>query len=109
MGCFNSVVINAPADKVWTAIRDFHDLSWATNVVEDVEKVGDIPGTQIGAKRVLNGAFQETLLGLDDNQRTLRYSIDDGPDAVSKDNVKGYVGRVQVLPVTDTDTTYISW
>lgn len=109
MGCFNSVLINAPAEKVWSAIRDFHDLSWAPNVVEDVEKVGDIPGTQIGAKRVLNGAFQETLLGLDDNQRTLRYSIDDGPDAVSKDNVKGYVGRVQVLPVTDTNTTYISW
>ncbi len=109
MGCFNSVVVNAPVDKVWKALRDFHDLSWAPNVVEDVEQIGDIPGTQIGAKRVLNGAFQETLLGLDDHQRTLFYSIDDGPDAVSKDNVTGYVGRVKVLPVTDSNTTYVSW
>ena len=109
MGCFNSVVLNAPADKVWKALRDFHDLSWAPNIVEDVEQVGDVPGTQTGAKRILNGAFQETLLGIDDHTRTIRYSIDDGPEAISKDNVKGYVGTVRVLPVTDTNGAYVSW
>ena len=109
MGCYNSIVVNAPADKVWAALRDFHDLSACPNVIEKLATVGDIAGTQIGAKRVLNDAFHETLVGLDDDARVIRYSIDDGPDAVSKDNVSGYIGQVQVFPVTADDSTYVLW
>ena len=109
MGCYNSIVVNAPADKVWAAIRNFHDLSWSKQVVEKVDVVGDAKGDQIGAKRVLNGAFHETLLGLNEVDHSFRYSIDDGPAAVSKDNVGGYVGTVQVSPITADDTTYVVW
>lgn len=38
---YQSIVINAPPAKVWTAIRDFHDLVWAPNVITKVEAVGD--------------------------------------------------------------------
>ena len=89
MGCINSIVVSASVEKVWARLRDFHDLSWSPNVIENAEVVGDVPGNQIGAKRVLNGVFHETLLGLDDNARTVRYSIDDGPGAVSKGSVQG--------------------
>lgn len=109
MGCCNSIVVNAPVDKVWAKLRDFHDLSAFSNVLEKVEVVGDIPGTQIGAKRVLNDAFHETLIALDDEARVLRYSIDDGPEAVSKDNVSGYIGQVSAFPVTADDTTFVLW
>ncbi len=109
MGCFNSAVINAPADRVWAALRNFHDMSWAPGVVESCEKAGSAASDQIGAKRVLNGAFHETLLGLDDPTRTLRYSIDDGPEALSSDNVQGYIGDVRVLAVTDTDQSVVLW
>ena len=37
---------------------------------------------KLSAKRVLNGAFHETLLALDDDARVIRYSIDDGPEAL---------------------------
>ena len=84
MGCYNSAVVNAPVEKVWAALRDFHNLSCFPKVVEDVKKVGDPSGTQIGAKRVVNGVFHETLIALDDHDRVLRYTIDDGPDAVSR-------------------------
>ena len=109
MGCCNSAVVPAPADKVWAALRDFHDLSSFPNVVEKVEVVGEAPGTQLGARRVLNGAFHETLLALDDKARTVRYSIDDGPEVLSKDSLSGYVGQVQVFPVTDDDSSYVLW
>jgi hypothetical protein len=66
MGCCNSAVISAPADKVWSAIRNFHDLSWSENIVQNVDIVGDAGGLEVGAKRVLNDAFSETLLSLDD-------------------------------------------
>ena len=93
---FQEIEIKAPADKVWKAIRDFHDLSWAPNVVTGVDVVGNKPGDKPGAGRVLNGAFHETLRTLDDMGKTFTYSIDDGPSPVSKDDVNNYVGRVLV-------------
>ena len=53
--------------------------------------------------------FHETLVGLDDDARIVRYSIDDGPEAVSKDNVSGYIGQVQAFPVTADDSTFVLW
>jgi len=109
MGCYNSTVINAPADQVWETLKDFHDLSWSENVVTDLEKVGDKKGEEVGATRILNNAIQETLLSIDHDAMIFTYSIDDGPDAVSKDNVEGYVGTVQVLPVSDSNESFVLW
>ena len=91
---FQEVEIRAPIDAVWKAIRDFHDLSWAPNVVTSVDIVGKKPGDKKGAGRVLNGVFHETLRTLDDMGKTFTYSIDDGPSPVSRDEVSNYVGRV---------------
>ncbi|MHC4569002.1 MAG: SRPBCC family protein [Planctomycetota bacterium] len=107
--CYNSAVIGAPREKVWQAIRDFHDLGWAQGVITKVDIEGDRKGDQIGAKRILNDAFHETLLTLNDDERTFSYSIDDGPEPVSKDSVSNYIGAVRVLPITESDTTFIEW
>jgi hypothetical protein len=107
VGCYNSAIIQAPVKEVWAALRKFHDLSWSANVVTDVKTEGN--PEQIGAKRVLNGVFCETLLALDDVERKMRYSIDDGPDAVSKDNVSGYIGQIKVFPNTDDNSTFVLW
>jgi hypothetical protein len=111
MGCYNATVVNAPADSVWAALRDFHDLSWAPNVVESVTVVGDLPGTEVGAKRVLNNAFHETVHVHDDDARYLKYSIDDGPGPVAKGSVTGYFGEVRVIPVTvpGADQSVVVW
>ncbi len=109
MGCENSTVVAAPVEKVWAALRNFHDMGWAEGVITSLDKVGDLGADQVGAQRVLNAAFHETLKSLDDEGRKLTYSIDDGPDAISKDNVKGYVGCVRAFPVTDTGHTFVLW
>lgn len=106
---YQSVVINAPAERVWTTIRNFHDLSWAPNVVTRVDVVGDQKADEVGAQRVLNEAFQETLRELRDDDRSFAYSIDDGPSPVSKGDISNYVGRVQVRPVTEGDGTFVEW
>jgi len=95
------IEINAPVDKVWGAIRDFHDLSWAPNVVTSVDIVGDIKGNEVGAGRILNGVFHETLRSIDEGARTFSYSIDDGPSPVSKEEVDNYIGCVVVEPSGD--------
>lgn len=109
MSCYNSTVVPAPVDKVWGKLRDFHDMSWARGVVESCETVGSVPGTQIGARRVLNKAFHETLRGLDDARRVIRYSIDDGPAALAKGRVTNYIGEVSAFPITDTNNTFVLW
>ncbi|MGH8224470.1 MAG: SRPBCC family protein [Woeseiaceae bacterium] len=107
--CYNSALIDAPIDEVWTALRNFHDVSWAPDVVTKIEVVGARKADQIGARRILNDAFHETLLSLDDRGRTLSYSIDVGPGPVSKEAVSNYVGRVSARPVTEDGSTFVEW
>ena len=82
-----STVIDAPIADVWSRFSDFHDLSWAPNVMTQVDKVGSVDGGSPGAKRTLNNAFHETLLEINSDEYVLKYSIDDGPSPVSKEEV----------------------
>jgi hypothetical protein len=93
---FQEIEIAATADKVWQTIRNFHDASWAPNVVTSLDIVGNKAGDQKGAGRVLNGVFHETLRTLDDVSKTFTYSIDDGPGPLSDGQMRNYVGRVVV-------------
>ena len=71
MGCYNSCVVSASADEVWAVLRDFHDMSWASESVKSLERIGDA-GDRLGAKRVINGKMHETLLaGSSSTQSTM--------------------------------------
>ena len=107
--CYQTRVIEAPIEKVWSAIKNFHDLSWTPNVVTSVEKVGMLNGDEVGAKRVLNDAFHETLLAVCDKNHTFSYSIDEGISPVSSKEVSNYVGNVKLFPVTLNNQTFIEW
>ena len=109
MGCYNSAVINASSDKVFSLLKNFHDLSWSKNVVSKVDKIGDKRHYEVGAKRILNDAFHETLRSINNDKKTFTYSIDDGPGPVSKDNVSGYIGEVSVIPITEDDSSVVVW
>lgn len=106
---YQSIVVDAPVERVWASVRDFHDLSWATSVVTTCTAVGHRSGYQIGAKRVLNDAFHETLIELSDAKRTVRYSIDDGPSPIPKNDVTDYVGVLRLHPITESDATFVEW
>jgi len=106
---YQTAVITAPVDQVWSKIRNFHDMSWGAAVVEKCEAVGDKPGDQIGARRILNDAFHETLVAFSELDKSFKYSIDDGPAPVSKNDVKEYIGAVRLIPITDNDTCLIEW
>ena len=99
--CYQKIEIEAPINQVWDTISDFHDLSWAPNVVASVTKVGVRDGNEIGAGRILNDVFHETLTVLDPRNFTFSYSIDDGPGPVASDVVSDYTGTVK-LTATDS-------
>jgi hypothetical protein len=110
VGCYNSIIIDAPIDKVWSTIRDFQDTSWAKGVVESHTHVGDLPGSQVGSQRKLNDLFEETLVALDDKNRTFSYSIDECKGTpIEKGKVTNYVGTVRLCPLTDGDKTFFEW
>jgi len=104
-----SIVINAPINDVWSKFSNFHDMSWAPNVITHVEKVGYIDGGEIGAKRILNNAFHETLVEVKANETMLRYSIDDGPSPVSKEEVSNYFGVVKLSAAPGNGGTLVEW
>lgn len=106
---YQSIVVDVPADKVWNAIRDFHDFAWTPNVITKVVVVGDQKGNEVGAGRFLNDAFRETLLELSDDDRFFRYSIDDGPSPASPAEMKNYVAQATVRPITEGGGTFVEW
>ena len=108
--CYQTRVINTPVEKVWDIIKDFHDLSWCPSIVTSCDKIGEKHGNEVGAKRLLNGIFEETLLSIDESQHTFLYSIDEAPESpVSSEEVSNYVGVVKLLPITQTNETFIEW
>ena len=107
--CYNSTVVDASIEKVWDTIKDFHEFSWGDKVITKVDAVGDVAGTEVGAKRILNDAFHETLLSVDAENYRFTYSIDDGPEPVNKDADLSYVSAVSLYPVTDSGKTFVEW
>ncbi len=107
--CYESIILQAPIETVWNTIRDVHDMSWGAGVISQCEAVGEISGTNPGAKRVLNDEFHETLLECNDAEHRICYSIDDGPSPVSKKEISDYIGTMQLFPVTIGHATFMSW
>ena len=101
--------IDAPILEVWVKFNNFHDLSWAPNVIEKIVKVGNIDGGEVGAKRILNNVFRETHVGIDHDKHTLKYSIDDGPSPVSKEEVSNYYGVVKLSQIDQGNKTHVEW
>ena len=63
----------------------------------------------MGAKRILNDAFHETLVEIDNDKYMLKYSIDDGPSPVSKEEVSNYYGIVKLSSATGGNGTHVEW
>ena len=106
---YQSVTINVPIEKVWETVRDFHSFSWAPNVITSCVKQGDKGGLETGAKRILNDAFHETLLELDEENHRIRYRINEGPSPITPAEVGEYFGELHLLPVTKDNATFVEW
>jgi hypothetical protein len=105
---YASSVINAPADRVWAAIRDFNGLpDWHPAIAESRIE-GGAPADQVGcvrAFRLQDGGFiREKLLGLSDYDYSCTYAILESPMGV-----ENYVATLKLTPVTDGGRTFAEW
>ena len=106
---YNSIVVNAPIEVVWKRISDFHDFSWAPSIIKQCENVGSMEGTSVGAKRLLNGSFLDTLIAYSSLDHRITYSIDNAPPPISPENICNYVGDLHLLPITSEGKTFVEW
>jgi hypothetical protein len=106
---YNSIIVPAPIEEVWSRIRDFHDFSWAPSLVTSCEKMGEGDGFTVGARRLLNGIFLDTLIAYSAVDRRMMYSLDDGPSPVSSGEIHDYIGNLHLLPVTADNITFAEW
>lgn len=105
---YTSSVVDAPADAVWTLIRDFNGLPrWHPSIAESRIE-GNWPSDRIGCIRNFRlkdgGVIREQLLALSDYEYQCTYSILESPM-----DVQNYVATLKLTPVTDGNRTFAEW
>ena len=105
-----STVLDAPADEVWAAIRDFNGLAtWNAKGVPTSEIEAGKAGDQVGGVRsftLADGAhLRERLLAHSDRERSYTFDFQKHPF----EGVENYVATIHVLPVTDTNQSFVEW
>src|SRR3954447_15152980 len=102
-----STIIQHPADRVWSAIRDFGNYQWAgvvaATIIED-GKSGDAVGC---VRRFATGdrVMRQRLLAHSDHERCYTYTLCDPSPLPLRD----YVATLRVIPVTDGDLALVQW
>ena len=105
---YTSSVIDAPADRVWAAIRDFNALPNWHPVIKDSRIEGGLPADRVGCVRNFNlkdgGNLREQLLTLSDFDYSYTYSILESPLGVSN-----YTATLKLTPITDGNRSFAEW
>ncbi len=107
MHVFRSMIIDAPIDTVWAAVRDFDGVSnWNPGVTKATLETG--APTATGTIRRLDIAdgsvFRETLLAHSDRDHFYTYDILDCPLPVT-----GYISTHRFIPITHSRQTLGIW
>lgn len=103
-----SSVIDAPAERVWAAVRDFNGLpSWVPAIAGSRIEGGQ-PADTVGCIRILTlqdgGTIREQLLTLSDYDYQCTYSILESPLGV-----RGYIATLKLSPITDGNRSFAEW
>jgi hypothetical protein len=105
---YTSSVIDAPADAVWSRIRDFNALPQWHPGIADSRIEGNQPSDKVGCIRNFNlkggGNIREQLLTLSDFDYSCSYSI-----LVSPLGVREYIATLKLTPITDGNRTFAEW
>lgn len=107
MHVYRSMILDAPIEAVWSAVRAFDGVpNWNPGVASARMETGS--ATSVGSIRhldIVDGAvFRETLLELSDVDHFYTYDIIDSPLPV-----QNYVSTHRFIPITHTRQTLGIW
>ncbi|HET6736291.1 SRPBCC family protein [Mycobacterium sp.] len=102
-----SATLDAPAAAVWSVIGDFHGMAeWVamitSSVPESDEGIGSVRRVTADDGLVL----RERLVAYDDPGRRYSYEFADDPILFP---VRSYRATLHLLPITESDQTFIEW
>lgn len=104
-----SGVLDAGADAVWAILRDFSSASKWSEEITGCEMEGGAAPSQVGGIRKMTFSFgpvaRERLVALSDRERFFEYELLP-PEELP---FKGYLGKMQVTPINETDQCVVSW
>ncbi len=102
-----SVIIDAPIERVWQAIRRFDGVAAWNPGVTAAQMESGLP-TEVGSIRKLDIAdgtvFRETLLAHSDLERFYTYDIVEGPL-----NCRNYISTHRLIEITEGNKTLGIW
>jgi hypothetical protein len=106
---YASTIVNAPADTVWSFVRDFSNLHEWLPSIETCAIEGDARPDEPGAVRRLTAqggeaVFHERLVDFADEGRSYAYEFVDSPLPV-----RDYRAGIRVAPVTDSGQAFVEW
>ena len=105
---YTSSVIDAPADQIWAAVRDFNGLPGWVPAIAESRIEGGHPADRVGSIRILTlqdgGVIREKLLTLSDYDYQCSYSILESPLGV-----RDYMATLKLSPVTDGNRCFAEW
>jgi uncharacterized protein YndB with AHSA1/START domain len=105
---YASTIIDAPAQRVWSVIRDFNALPQWHPLIAESRIEGHAAADKVGCIRNFRtkdgGVIREQLLALSDYEFECVYSILESPMGV-----ENYVARLKLTPVTDGDRAFAEW
>ena len=106
---YASTVIDAPAERVWAAVRDFNGLPvWHGGLIARSRIEDGKAGDQVGGVRdfyLHDGAhIRERLLAFSDHDRFYTYNFELTPF-----DVQNYHATLRVTPVTDSGRSFVEW
>jgi len=96
-----------PIDQVWARIRDFCDLSWATDKdtktgPEDPSRSAADNASRVGARRVITippaGFIKETLTAHSDEKHSYSYNITEFSPEVFPGKFQNYNATISLSP-----------
>jgi hypothetical protein len=114
---YYSSVLDQPADKVWSMVRDFNNYPrYIEGVSESIIEDGK-PGDEVGAVRRFCYAgtwLRQRLTAHSDMDRTFSYAGLDPfhfPSGLRADppGPIDYEGSLRLTPIVDGDRTFIEW
>lgn len=102
-----SQLIPAPAEEVWTAIREFDSIDeWHPNIDNASMEEGR-SATEIGGVRCFDAGertVREQLVAHSDVDRLYQYTMLQGA-GVKED----YLSRLKVIPITESNDSVVEW
>ena len=107
MNVMRSVILEAPIEVVWAAVRGFDQVvNWNPGVIAAQMESGTAtsPGSVRHLDIVDGSVFRETLLALSDQDHFYTYDIIEGPLACTN-----YISTHRFIPVTDGNMTLGIW